>query len=280
MKSFDLVLSGSTLTPARFVVITRRDGTVIRVAERGNPGDVTIGADTYFVVPGFVLSAVKHTLGGDMPSVQIDGRHKVGELFDTEDIACGLFDGAAVQVYICDADTLENPGLLFTGTIQPQTYDINGNFSFDVRGIATKATGVFVPKFSPMCRTDLFSSLCQLNAADFDVACTVGSIIDKHNITIDGLGSPVPYADGYFDQGVALSANGVAFEIARWTQSGTLLTSYLEIHKLITVGEGLTLYPGCDKTTGPGGCGKYSNWINFQGEAHYLGAAAASAAGG
>lgn len=279
MKSFDIELSGATLVPGRLVVITRRDGEVIRITERGAPNDLVIGADAYFVVPGFAISAVKHTIGGEMPSVELSGLHKVGGVFDTEDIACGRFDGATVQIYVLDLQNVGDLGLLFTGSIQPQTYDINGTFRFDARGIATKATGVFVPTFSPMCRTDLFSSLCQLNAADFDVAGTVGTIIDKHNITVDGLGSPIPYADGYFNQGVMVSAGGMAIDIARWTQAG-LLTSYLELHDKLTVGEGLTLYPGCDKTTGAAGCGKFSNWINFQGEPHYLGAAAASASGG
>jgi len=41
-------------------------------------------------------------------------------------------------------------------------------------------------------------------------------------------------------------------------------------------GTNLTLYPGCDKTMGPGGCQKFNNQINFQGEPHFLGTSAAA----
>jgi hypothetical protein len=44
----------------------------------------------------------------------------------------------------------------------------------------------------------------------------------------------------------------------------------------VTPGQGVTLWPGCDKTMGATGCGKYNNWQNFQGEPHFTGTAAAA----
>jgi hypothetical protein len=62
--------------PARCGVITRRDGTVIRFAESDIA--ITILGDTFEVVPGLGVSAVKHTANGEMPSCQIVGVHAVG----------------------------------------------------------------------------------------------------------------------------------------------------------------------------------------------------------
>ena len=69
---------------------------------------------------------------------------------------------------------------------------------------------------------------------------------------------------------------GPSFEIANWTQSSQLVTSYLPSIRFLTVGANLTLYPGCDKTLGVNGCAKFSNQLNFQGEPHFLGTAAAA----
>ncbi len=128
-------------------------------------------------------------------------------------------------------------------------------------------------KRSPMCRTDLFSPLCQLIAASYAVASMVATIPTAFSFTVTG---SLAQATGYFNQGVCLASNGVPIEIAGWDQSTQTITTYLRCDKLLTVGLGLTLYPGCDKTDGAGGCGKFSNWINFQGENHWLGTAAAA----
>ncbi len=83
--------------------------------------------------------------------------------------------------------------------------------------------------------------------------------------------------DGYFNNGEALTANGVAFELGSWVNSTQTFTAYLPCERILTVGMGLTLWPGCDKTlTGANGCKSFSNQLNFQGEPHFLGTAAAA----
>ena len=51
-----------------------------------------------------------------------------------------------------------------------------------------------------------------------------------------------------------MTASGTAIEIANWVQSTQTITTYLPSNRLVAVGTDLTLYPGCDKTMGPGGC--------------------------
>ncbi len=129
-----------------------------------------------------------------------------------------------------------------------------------------------------MCRTDLFSTLCQLNKVTYAVAATVATIVDHFTFTVSGL----VQADGYFNQGVCVTADGVTFEIAKWVQSTQTITAYLPCNRFLSVSLGLTLYPGCDKTDTATGCGKFTvadpngNYINFQGENHFLGTAAAA----
>jgi uncharacterized phage protein (TIGR02218 family) len=259
--------------PARIGVITRVDGTVIRFAESDTA--IVVGSDTYAVVPGFQVSAVTHTINGDMPSCQMVAVHGLGATFDSGDIDAGLFDGATVQIYIVDRLNLTRKGLLFTGAISNIACDVfEHKVSFDVKGAASFSKILMTQKRSPMCRTDLFSVLCGLNKASYAVSATVASITNHFAFTVSGLAQ----ADGYFSQGVAVTSAGVAFQIASWTNSSQTINTYLPSDQFLSVGRTMTLYPGCDKTMGPAGCGKFSggNYLNFQGEPHFSGTAAAA----
>lgn len=275
MKNFSPLAITSPVVgyPARLGVITRTDGTVHRFAESDE--SIVVSGDTFSVVPGLRISAVKHTSNGEMPSCQIMAVHGNPATFNTTDIDTGKFDGAAVQLYVVDRRNLTRKGLLFSGSIATPTYDLENLVIFDVKGPAVGAKILMTQTRSPMCRTDLFSVLCQLNPVAYAVAATVATIAPGSNafaFTVSGLAQ----ADGYFSQGVVVTSSGTAFEIANWVNSTQTITSYLPSRRELTIGEAITLYPGCDKTDGPGGCGKFFNWVNMQAENHFLGTAAAA----
>ncbi len=257
--------------PARVAVITRRDGTVYRIAESDEA--ITVGADTFAVVPGLNISAIKHTLGGETPSCQIVAVHRTGGTFTTRDVDAGLFDGAAVQIYNVDRLDLSTKGLWFTGAIANIAYDIENKLVFDVKGPSAAAKILMTQTRSPMCRTDLFSDLCQVDKTLYDVATTVDIIAAAFTFTVTG---SLAQATGYFDQGTLVTASGSALVIASWNQATQTITTYQPCDHLLEAGDSLTLYPGCDKTLGASGCGRFTNALNFQAEPHFLGTAAAA----
>jgi len=264
MKTLPLTLSDRVVKPARLLVITRRDGIVMRIAETQTP--ITVDGNVYAPLAGCEISAVKHTLGGDTPSMEIAGAHNnTGTAaFNTADIDIGLYDAAGVQLYIVNRANPTTLGLLFTGTIQPVAYDISGRVSFDVRGPSVGAGTGYIQRFAPMCRTDLFSPLCGVNPDAYELAATVTAVVNRFNFTI----SIAPAPDGYLNGGVVLTETGVAFEIAN--QSGSSLTAYLPYHRVLAVGMGLSLWPGCDKRIAT--CHqKYNNAASFQAEPHSIG---------
>ncbi len=274
MKTFSpLAITNAVVGfPARLCVITRADGAVFRVAESDE--EIEVDGDTYVVVPGLQISAVKHTNNGEMPSCQMIAVHSGSSTFDTGVIEAGLFDAATVQLYIVDRMNLAGtPGLLFTGAIADIKYNVENQVVFDVKGAAVFARRILTQRRSPMCRTDLYSTLCGVDKTAYDVATTVDAVANSFSFTVTGA---LAQADGYFNQGVVVSAGGVAIEIANWVQSTQTITTYLPISRLLTAGDNLTLYPGCDKTLGANGCAKFSNQLNFQGEPHFLGTAAAA----
>jgi uncharacterized phage protein (TIGR02218 family) len=273
MKDFSplAITSAAIGFPARIGVITRTDGTVTRFAESDEP--ITVDGDTYAVVPGLQVSAVKHTNNGEVPSCQIMAVHAADATFDTDHIDAGLFDGAEVEIYIVDRNNLSRKGLLFTGAISDTAFDpIEHQVTFDVKGPSASARIVMTQRRSPMCRTDLFSVLCGLDPDDYDVSTSVLDVVDAFSFRVTGA---LAQADGYFNQGVMVTQAGVAMEIAKWTQATQTIMTYLPSYRFIVTGTTLTLYPGCDKThDSPNGCKKYSNLLNFQGEPHFNGTAA------
>ncbi len=259
--------------PARLCVITRTDGTVLRFAESDE--SFIVDGDTFVVVAGLQISAVKHTSNGETPSCQITAVHEVGGVFSTTDIDIGLFDGAAVQIYIVDRLDLSARGLLFTGAIGNTSYSVENQVVFDVKGPSVAAKILMTQQRSPMCRTDLFSTLCGLDKTAYDVATTVDALgAGSFTFTVTG---SLAQADGYFNNGVLVTALGVTLVVSNWVQSTQTITCYKPCSRLLTAGEAITLYPGCDKTlTGPNGCASFGNQLNFIGEPHFLGTAAAA----
>jgi uncharacterized phage protein (TIGR02218 family) len=271
MKTLPLTLTDRVVRPARLLVITRRDGTVFRIAEAQSA--ITAGGNTYAPLAGCEISAVKHTIGGDVPSMEISGAHNNNgtAAFLTSDIDIGLYDAAEVQLYIVNRIAPDTLGLLFTGTIQPVNYDISGMVSFDVRGPSIGAAANYIQTFAPMCRTDLFSPLCGVNPDSYALSATVTAVVNRFNFTVS-----IAPADNYLNGGTVLTDSGVAFEIAN--QTGGSLTAYLPFHRVLAVGMGLTLWPGCDKRIAT--ChSKFNNTLNFQGEPHSIGIYAAIGGG-
>jgi uncharacterized phage protein (TIGR02218 family) len=263
MKSLPISLTDRVIKPARLLVITRRDGTVMRIAEAQS--SITAGGNVYTPLAGVEISAVKHTLGGATPSLQITAAHNASgtAAFDTVAVDMGLYEAAEVELYVVDRDNPAVLGLMFTGTIQPVNYDVAGSVSFDVRGPSVGAIKNYIQRFAPMCRTDLYSTLCGVNPDSYQLTATVTAIVNRFNFTIS-----ITPADNYLNGGVIRTALGYAFEIA--AQTGSSLTAFLPSNRFLAVGMGLTLWPGCDKRIAT--CyGKFNNALNFQGEPHSIG---------
>lgn len=268
MRDYGITFTATTLFLARVVKITRLDDVVLRIAEADE--SITASSQTFVPLPGSEISAVKHILNGDMGSMEIRFAHSEGGTLDTAQLNNGFWDGATVQMYLVDrasATMLGDP--MFTGLIDTVSINvIGGSGTFDIRGLAATAEA-FIQTYQPMCRTDLFSVLCGLNPDDWDHTGTIDTIADRFNFTVAGLAAPP--ADGWFNQGTFQTASGFKATIANWIQGSLKITMYQpQCIARLTVGEAITIYPGCDKI-GATCRTKFNNKINFQGEDHFLG---------
>jgi len=206
MLTLPLNLTDRVLRPARVCTITRRDATVIRIAESQDP--ITVGSETWTPLAGVTLSAIKHVAGGEPSSMAVTGAATIGGTpFALEDIDNGKFDSAEVLVYMLNRSDLSSKGLLFSGTINGAVaFDpLSGAFSFDCRGIAILASQPFYQVFGPACRTDLGSVLCKIPLRPDEVArgtaysdngASPGDYVRVN--TTAGL-TPDKWADRYFE---------------------------------------------------------------------------------
>jgi uncharacterized phage protein (TIGR02218 family) len=275
MLSLPITATNVALFPVRLVTITRLDGLVQRVAAA--EVDIVNDGHTYLSLLGCDIGAVNMQLGGQVGSLQINFAHSDGGVIDTFDVNVGLYDGATVELLIADRDDLSKPGVLrFKGTVQQISFSILGHGSFDIRSQVAEAEQ-FIETYGPVCRTDLFSDLCQVDKTSYAQTATVVSIPSPFSAVISGLSAPP--SDKYFDVGTGQRGTDIAFEIAHYDHSVTTLHTFLPICVLFAASDTLTLYPGCDKTEGADGCARFNNLINRQAESHFLGVAAAAAGG-
>ena len=272
MRNYNVTLTSPTLFLARVVKLTRLDDVVLRIAEADAPISFVAfeGDELYLPLAGCEISAVKHILNGEMGSMGISFAHSEGGTIDTSELNNGFWDGAAVQMYLVDRSGVTAPGdPIFTGLVDSVSLNpIGSSGSFDIRGLSAQAEA-FIQTYQPMCRTDLFSVLCSLDPEAWAHTGLIGTIIDRFNFTVTGLASPP--ANGWFNQGTFETASGFKGVIANWIQGSLKITMYQpQCIARLTAGEGITVYPGCDKT-GATCRTKFNNKVNFQGEDHFLG---------
>lgn len=125
-----------------------------------------------------------------------------------------------------------------------------------------------------MCQTDFGSVLCGIDIELHKATTTVATIESAFSFTVTG---SLAQADGYFNNGIVVTDSGQKFEIGTWTNSSQTVLAYLPCNRILTVGQAITLYKGCNKTlNSSGGCSDVNNQINFVGEPHFLGTAAAA----
>lgn len=121
------------------------------------------------------------------------------------------------------------------------------------------------------CPHALYDRQCQVNKEDYALEYEVGSIVGNR-VTLDPAGPPVPEL-GWWTAGI------IQWEV----EPGTLEQRMIEVHDAeesfvvfgrgdgITAGMTITLYPGCDRTTGPNGCTRFDNIDNYGGHEYIPG---------
>lgn len=261
-------LASEVTTLGWLMMITRRDGTVIRLNTLGV--DYNFGGDSFKAYPGFVMGSAQFTDSLDAASLgQGSAADSIGPITFTAAVA-GLYSGAQVRLFLVDYTTGEGGEIGFKWEIGSISTKDNGDTTFDIWSALRTNHALFLKRYGPGCSADLFDARCGVNVATWDDSVVVASYISAFSFTITGArGAAV---DGWFQDGaIAFDAGenqGFAHDIRRWTQSSGTVVLRQPLRRPLTPGTVARIHPGCDKTTGANGCGRYANYARFQGFIH------------
>jgi len=256
-------LEGATTTLCSLWKVTRTDGAVFAYTDHDR--DLTISGQTYVSRYGYIRTAI--TSRSDM---SVDNLDVLGLLAQDEvtsyALRNGVFDYAEIEIHIANwSNPADGTILLRRGRIGEVVVKQDGAFSAELRGLTQALSQIFGQKYSPICRTDLGSSKCKVDVEALALSGTVTAVASRKTFT----GTHGAIAAGYFDFGVIKFTSGE--NIGRQMEVKTAgvddgsVEMFLPLNYPIGVGDGYTIYPGCDRRMET--CrDRFNNIINFRGE--------------
>lgn len=202
----------------------------------------------------------------------------VGALSWPNVISAGLFDGASVIVqnaYFASVPTI--PFTKLNCTPVGTTIEFAGPLG-QIDVAATIAVMTFtgwsgrlsqmMPRnlYQSSCRHQLFDARCGLSASSFAKS---GTALTGSTASLLVATPPTPTGSGSYQLGRIVITSGANAGFQRLIASWDGISKFQFLYPLpfpIAAGDGFTIYPGCDKSLGSGGCGGFANTLNFGGE--------------
>ena len=253
--------------------ITRRDSVSFYFTDHDQ--DLVIGGNTYLAELGYQRTAIQSNADMSVDNLDLQGILDSSTL-TVDDLRTGLFDFAEIRIFVMNwADLTQGILQMRFGYLGDVTVTPSGTFTTQLRGLTQLLQQNVGELYTPWCRADLGDARCKIDlvGGGWQKTATVTAVTDEANFNIS---VTEPRAvDGWFNEGVVTFTSGDndgrSIEIKTWTQSGGAVQLHLPMPQPITVGDTLTLYPGCDKTVGT--CvSRFNNVVNFRGEPYVPGA--------
>lgn len=255
-------INGRATTLAWLVRLTRLDGFVIGFTTHDR--DLVVDGVRYEAASAILPTSVESTGNLSVDNLDVEGILD-SEAISKEDLLSGLYNGARVDVFLCNwSDLTQGYIHLRRGTVGEVTIR-NGQYTSEIRGMLEplqKLTGRY---YVIECDASLGDKRCgiDIEALAFDAVST-GGTIDK--VTI----ASAPHDDGYYAGGRIDFKSGahenVSIEIKDDATIGGVrtLTLWLPLATPMAAGEDMRIYPGCDKRKAT--CqSRFNNFINFRG---------------
>jgi uncharacterized phage protein (TIGR02218 family) len=202
----------------------------------------------------------------------------VGDLSWTNAISAGLFDGATVLVqnaYFANVPTV--PLTKVNCTPVGTTIEFSGPLG-QIDVAATVAVMTFtgwsarlsqmMPRnlYQSSCRHQLFDARCGLSASSF---ANSGTALAGSTASLLVATPPTPIGSGSYQLGRIVMTSSANKGFQRLISSWDGISNFQFLYPFpfpIAAGDSFTIYPGCDKSLGSGGCGGFANKLNFGGE--------------
>jgi len=264
-------LDSGITTLCRCWVLTRRDG----IKQGFTDHDEDILLDGVVCRAGTGLSASEATAqsGLAVTASEISGALNDDALSEN-DLAAGLYDAAAVEVWLVDWSDAALRVLLSNGTLGEVRRE-GAAFAAEVRGLADRLAEQKGRLYTASCSADLGDVHCgiDLTSATFRGTGAIVALTGTSAFTASGLSD---FDDGWFTAGCLVWTSGansdLAMEVKRHSVDGATVSIELwqAMPQPLAPGDGFTVTAGCDKRFST--CrDRFANSINFRGFPHIPG---------
>lgn len=255
--------SGAT-TLCRCWVIARTDG----VTQGFTDHDEDLALDAVTCRAGTGLSGSEATQAFDLT---VTGSELSGALNDNtlneDDLAAGLYDAAAVELWLVDWSEPTLRVQLAAGTLGEVKREGTA-FTAEVRGITQQLAEDSGRLFTAACSADLGDARCKVNLNDaaYLGSGSVTALTGTSSFTASGLDG---FAEGWFAAGkltFTSGANaGLSMEVkSHANDSAVTLALWQAMPQPIAAGDAFTVTAGCDKRYST--CqDRFNNAVNFRG---------------
>jgi len=263
---FQAHLDEGTTTLAWCWRLQRRDGAVFGFTDHDRV--LSFAGTSFEPETGFAASEIRSLGDLSVDAQDVQGAVRSDRITET-DIADGLWDNAAVEVWLVNWQAVSPRVLMRRGSIGEIRRSRHA-FTAEVRALAHLLNQPVGRTFQYFCDATLGDARCGVNLGaplyrgTGSVTATIG---DRRFIVATGLGA---FASGWFDFGVvewATGANAVRrAEVASHTlASGSATITLMEAPvRLIGLGDTFAITAGCDKRHAT--CrDRFGNAINFRG---------------
>ena len=269
-SALQVKLDSGVTTLCRCWTVTRRDGVEQGFTDHDN--DVVLGAVTCRAGTGLDGSEVTAKHGMAVDTSDMSGALSTDTL-NEDDLAAGLYDSAAIELWLVDWSEPDLRVLLAKGTLGEVKRDGTA-FVAELRGLSQVLAEESGRLYTTTCGADLGDSKCRvdLSSPAHRGSGAVVAVTATSSFTASGLDT---YADSWFTAGkltFTSGANaGLAMEVkAHRTGVGVSIDLWQAMAYPIEAGDSFIVTAGCDKrlTT----ChDRFNNIVNFRGFPHIPG---------
>ena len=261
--------SGDT-TLCRCWIVTRRDG--IKQGFTDHDDDVVLDAVTCRADTGVTGSEATARHGMAVDASEISGALS-DETLNEDDLATGLYDSAAVELWLIDWSEPALRVLLARGSLGEVRRD-GAAFVAELRGLSQALSQDSGRLYTTNCGADLGDGKCRVNLSSpaYRGSGSVVAVTGTSGFTASGLAA---YVDGWFTAGKLTftgGANaGLAMEVKTHRRGAIVSIDLWQVMaQPIAAGDTFTVTAGCDKRFAT--ChDRFNNIVNFRGFPHIPG---------
>lgn len=251
--------------------VTTRAGDVLGFTDHDCP--LQFEGTTFSPETGFTGSALESSLGMSAAGQDVTGALR-SDAFTEAELSAGVFDDAAIEIWLVDWSAPDNRVLLKAGNLGEVVRGRLG-FTAEVRGLADRLSQPQGRLYQYLCDAQLGDVRCGVDSSDpsFSAAGTATSTDGTRRFAVAGFDG---YPAGWFEGGSVqflsgLNAGQVAVVASHSVNSGIVfIEAASSLAHEVAAGDQLRLIAGCDKRFDT--CrAKFANAVNFRGCPHMPG---------